>query len=573
VTRLLHALPLEGIPPLPLSGPEARRPWAGVGAITGGGLVARVSVGGGLLEVSREDPRGTPRSLGLPPGFEAGDRAGGDRAARPPGPATPPGPGAFLVPGGWFRPLPDGGEERGVLLDAFPVLVVQRLAAGSPPGVLSTHLLAPEDVSAETCRRLAAAIPARILRRHARGEEEAGLDLSDSPGLGEVAAALQALDDAPFSDPADPVDPAIPAGADPRLPALVGGTTGDRLLHLGSTQLVEVALGALAGGRWQVAGRILDAVLGAAPGAGLESPAARLLLATRWAAWTGEVERLRPHGEALDAAARSLAPAEHEEGAEKVGGGPPPGDPDLPASFPSTSALLSDFADAVEPLGDRTWVEDLRRMARGARAGPEAAHEVELRPAAEIRPVHGVRLPVIGGAPEPAAPGAVETPAPRPASAQFPPVRAFASPDHPSVAPRRTVHAARLVRSAVEGLCGVRPDAAWGRVTLAPDLRGLPADEAGVRQLVVRGIRVGDVRIDLACRVSRMGGTLRVSQVAGRVPVNVVFEPCLPMGAVESVRLGDESADVEIEVLEEGVRLRFQFPLDPERRVSVDGAP
>jgi hypothetical protein len=30
---------------------------------------------------------------------------------------------------------------------------------------------------------------------------------------------------------------------------------------------------------------------------------------------------------------------------------------------------------------------------------------------------------------------------------------------------------------------------------------------------------------------------------------------------------------VDIEVLEDGVRLRFQFPLDPERRVSVDGAP
>jgi hypothetical protein len=37
------------------------------------------------------------------------------------------------------------------------------------------------------------------------------------------------------------------------------------------------------------------------------------------------------------------------------------------------------------------------------------------------------------------------------------------------------------------------------------------------------------------------------------------------------VRFGDDPADVDIEKVEGGVRLRFQFPLDPERRVSVDG--
>ncbi|TVP47444.1 MAG: hypothetical protein EA350_04865 [Gemmatimonadales bacterium] len=597
----LHVWPLQGIPPLPLPPREARRPWQGVGAVTGGGLVARVTVDGGLREVSREGRRGRPRALALPPVFGHGSFAG---------PADS-GPDAFLVPGGWSRPLSEGEEEeRGVVLDAFPVIVVQRLTSGASPTVLSTHLLAPEDVSAETRRRIPAALPARVLRRHARGEEEAGLDLGDAPGMGAVAAALRALDDASLADPADPgdagghPDPLGDAEDGSRLPAVVAGATGSGLLYLGATQLVEVALGALAGGRWQLAARIVDAVLAAEDGQA--SPAARLLLATRWAAWTGEVERLRPHGEALDAAARSLVPAGvvpaelalpggapgiDPQGTDDAAGAAGAADPDLPASFPSTSALLSDFADAVEPLGDRTWVAELRQLARlaeaarerrgaasgaepGAASGAASGAEPGAVPAApDVRPVRGVRLPVIGSASDPAAPETVDGPAPRPASAHLPPVRAFASPHHPSVAPRRTVHAARLVRSAVEGLCGVRPDAAWGRVTLAPDLRGLPADDDGVRHLVVRGIRVGDVRIDLACRVSRMGGTLRVSQVAGRVPVNVVFEPCLPMGAVESVRLGDESADVEIEVLEDGVRLRFQFPLDPERRVSVDGAP
>jgi hypothetical protein len=169
-----------------------------------------------------------------------------------------------------------------------------------------------------------------------------------------------------------------------------------------------------------------------------------------------------------------------------------------------------------------------------------------------------------------------DRPGPRPAAAQLPPVEAFASPSHPAVANRRTVHAARLVRSAVEDLLGVRPDASYGRVTLAPDLRRMPADEAGVRHLAARGLRVGDARIDLDCRITGTGGTLRVSQVAGRVPVNVIFEPRLPLAQVRGVELaGDEGpgdpADVDIHELDDGVRLRFQFPLDPARRITVEG--
>jgi hypothetical protein len=132
------------------------------------------------------------------------------------------------------------------------------------------------------------------------------------------------------------------------------------------------------------------------------------------------------------------------------------------------------------------------------------------------------------------------------------------------------------VRSAVDDLLGVRPDASYGRVTLAPDLRRIPADDAGVRHLAARGLRIGDARIDLDCRITGTGSTLRVSQVAGRVPVNVIFEPLLPLAQVRGVELaGDEGpgdpADVDIHELDSGVRLRFQFPLDPARRITVEG--
>ena len=58
--------------------------------------------------------------------------------------------------------------------------------------------------------------------------------------------------------------------------------------------------------------------------------------------------------------------------------------------------------------------------------------------------------------------------------------------------------------------------------------------------------------------------------------MNVVFEPRLPLAQVRGVELaGDEGpgdpANVDIHELDNGVRLRFQFPLDPARRITVDG--
>jgi hypothetical protein len=182
-------------------------------------------------------------------------------------------------------------------------------------------------------------------------------------------------------------------------------------------------------------------------------------------------------------------------------------------------------------------------------------------------PGRRVRLPVLGQAS-----AAPEAPAgPRPRDPALPPAHAFASPFHPSVAPRRTLHAARLLRSAVEGLLGVRPDASYGRVVLAPDLTRVAPGPDGVRHLAATGIRVGDGRIDLDCRVAGGHGTFRVSQTAGRVPMSVIFEPLMPLSGVQEVQMGEEPAAVEIEEREDGVRLRFQFPLDPERSVSVDG--
>jgi len=51
--------------------------------------------------------------------------------------------------------------------------------------------------------------------------------------------------------------------------------------------------------------------------------------------------------------------------------------------------------------------------------------------------------------------------------------------------------------------------------------------------------------------------------------VNLIFEPLLPVKSVEAVRMGSEDVDVSLLPEPGGVRLRCQFPLDPERRLTI----
>ncbi len=555
--RSLRIEPAPDAPRLPDPAPARLRPLDGHGLLTGGGLVVAVSSERGLVGVWEGD-----QPLPLPEGL-----------------AQPAGTDARIGPGYWFRALSGGGEERGIVVDPFPVVVIQHTGVGGGTGP-RTHLVVPHDLDPDTCRRLVPQLAAHALRRQDRGAVDAGFALSIDPGEGgwdpgldrRITEALAVLDDAPLSDPTDP-GPGEPEGR-PRPPVLVAGTDGAGPLPVVGVQRVEIALGALAAGRWSLARALVDTTL-----SDREFPdAARLFLATRWALWTGEISRLRPHLGSLDEAAHRFA---NPPGAPGTRGPDALGVAGLPAAFPAAPTLLSGFADAVEPLGHRGWTDELRTLATQVGSRRAAGSAPDTPGAAGERTPRGLRLPVLGQGGGEATPG----PGPRPAEPTLPPAWAFASPHHPSVAHRRTLHAARLLRSAVEGLVGARPDASYGRIALAPDLLALAraaaptAPDRGLTQgrpdgptrLSVHGLRLADARLDLDCRVADGLGTLRVSQVGGRVPVNVVFEPRMPLPGVRGVRLGSEPADVEIEELEGGVRLRFQFPLDPERRVSVDG--
>jgi hypothetical protein len=114
----------------------------------------------------------------------------------------------------------------------------------------------------------------------------------------------------------------------------------------------------------------------------------------------------------------------------------------------------------------------------------------------------------------------------------------------------------------------VEPDAASGRLSLTMDFRdlGWPPNP-----LVVENLRVGDALVLIDCRGAEGVLTFRVAQEAGRVPLNLIFQARLPIAEVRSVRLGEESVEVEVRQDTDDVLVRCQFPLDPERRLTVEG--
>lgn len=125
---------------------------------------------------------------------------------------------------------------------------------------------------------------------------------------------------------------------------------------------------------------------------------------------------------------------------------------------------------------------------------------------------------------------------------------------------------ALVVAPLVFGMLGARADAAYGRLRLAPRV------PVGWKRFEVAGLRVGDVRVRLAYRRKGHRHTFVLAPATGRIPLNVVFEPLLPISAVRAVRVDGEAADLEIRRHRDRTGVRLQLPLDSRRVITVDGA-
>lgn len=466
----------------------------------------------------------------------------------------PPGSPGGLGPGRGMRriPLPGGGEllEQVVLPDtARGVILLWSLAGDSPMDV-------PLDVEVEGGGALRLAVSAgrpaacwmapagatpprppdpgiQARRRASRGSDLEGAPLQlrgegeGVTGMGQrLEASIRALDDAALDEGPDG-EPASPflLGLEPE-EGNVGERGGEGMVLAGGGALVEIGIGALAGGRWGLARAILEEV------ARHSSPPALafLALAGEWGLATGEGAVLRGLRPDLS---RALESALDGEGRPM----PPPG-----AAFPTLPRVLERLADAVEPCGDPTWTAELRSRA-----------SMLVAPTSRV-------LPVLG-----AAPGSSTGEGPR--DAVLPPAEGLVHPDDPGCMGRRTLQAARVARALARGTLGIAPDAAYGRLRLAPHL------PASWQALEVRGIRVADARVDLGYRCDGHRHTFVLRPTAGRVPLTLILEPSLPIGGIESVEL--EGEPVTVDSIRRGERwgVRFQFPLDGERTVVVAGRP
>lgn len=115
----------------------------------------------------------------------------------------------------------------------------------------------------------------------------------------------------------------------------------------------------------------------------------------------------------------------------------------------------------------------------------------------------------------------------------------------------------------VEGLLGVRSDAAFGRVSVCPLL---PPNWTRFR---IEGLRSGEGTVELTWE--RDGDEMRweVAPRIGSVPVNLIFEPWFPCPAVTDVRMDGQPADLEADSRDGWCRVQVQLPADGHRTLTA----
>lgn len=118
----------------------------------------------------------------------------------------------------------------------------------------------------------------------------------------------------------------------------------------------------------------------------------------------------------------------------------------------------------------------------------------------------------------------------------------------------------------VEGMLGAIPDATFSRLALSPLL---PPSWTAFR---VRGLRTGEgiLQVDYLREADRAVWTLVPRE--GSVPLTAIFRPWLPWSRVESVRVDDQEAALDVDVSGGWSRLQVQIPVDGEHTVEVIGA-
>jgi hypothetical protein len=124
---------------------------------------------------------------------------------------------------------------------------------------------------------------------------------------------------------------------------------------------------------------------------------------------------------------------------------------------------------------------------------------------------------------------------------------------------------AEQARYLIYGVLGARPDARFGRLRLAPTLpEAWPAASIGP-------IHLRDASVHLEYRHRDDWYEFRLHQLAGGLPVNVIFEPRLPVRGVSETQVDGSPADLAVEAVGARLAVALQFPLDSPRTLRVRG--
>jgi hypothetical protein len=123
------------------------------------------------------------------------------------------------------------------------------------------------------------------------------------------------------------------------------------------------------------------------------------------------------------------------------------------------------------------------------------------------------------------------------------------------------------IASFVHGLLGVEPDAIRGRLRLRPMI---PADWD---VLTVRRLRLGESLVELHYQRSQTDISFELNQLAGTVPLRVIFEPIIAADTISSVTVDDRPASLDLQRRGELWFCPVQVVLDHARSVHFAISP
>ena len=330
------------------------------------------------------------------------------------------------------------------------------------------------------------------------------------------------------------------------LRATLADRRGDQRLRWADEASTVAA--ALAAGEWEVARAVLAHSMPSEADADARA---------RWMAWTGKPRPLLDARPGLD-----------------------------PVLAEAPQPLRGRVADAAEAAGDEDWAAALRMVVTrdGGRRLPT------LRAASPAAALPAASLPTgnaLAGRPRPerdaqAGEGPAEADGPptaRALRAAIPSLRS-SDPDpgtarlmnalswaHREASVVEADAAGATLQLLVEGLLGIKPDAAYGRIGLSPCL------PESWEAFHVRGIQLGDAIVGM--EMTREGHTYRFAlrQLAGGAPVTWIFAPRLPGVRIARVRVDGEEALVDSRPVGRRIEPRIQIPAERERLVEIELTP